>query len=736
MNANKKEIILEAGIGAAGIIGAVFAAYGLVNSSIVPTVVGVAVCMIAFSSLTVIRKRRETRISNLELSTSRATKAIAEETNHRLSLLNPIVRNIAGSVGRAAPLIRENHKKLSRVAREIELPAQVVDRSASSTPSRNGTSATESKPTPVEAARQVAAESNGNPHKLPSAPVRERRSKTRQLRTMIIADEFTLQAFKYEWNQVEVTPTNWRKTLDNDHFDLLFVESAWEGNGGEWRYHFTGGSAPRPAVIELVDECKSRGIPTVFWNKEDPPHYSDFLETAKLFDFIFTTDQNMLPRYAEDAPDSVVNVLPFAAQPAIHNPARIGLMHRTESIVFGGMYFRHKYPERRHQMDFILPAAANFGLDIYSRQLGGSQNYQFPEGLTSQVVGSLEYSKMLSAYHKYKVVVNVNSVVDSPSMCARRIFEATASGAAVVSSSSPAIETFYPRGLITEVHDSTEANVAFKTLLRSPEYIDRKVHLAQRHTWENHTYTHRVGAIAETVDISIENLDKSVSVISPTNRPHMIGQIMENFSRQSYPEKELLVLTHGFEISQFVLSELKERFDLSDVRVISADKSSTLGANLNRLIGESQGAIVARMDDDDWYGENYLRDMVNSLIISGAELAGKAASYIYFESTNQTILTYSAKEKMFTDFVRGATTVAYRDLFDAYSFHDANQSEDSDLLSRLKSDSVAVYAGDRFNFSVFRSRDLNAHTWREADAALFASGELKFMGPAYDQISI
>lgn len=736
MNPNRKEMALEAGAGTAGIIAATLGIYGLINSSIVLTSIGVGVCITAFCLVTLVRKRRELRISNLELSASRTTKAIAEETNHRLSLLNPIVRNIAGTVGRAAPIIRETHRDLTQVARKIDRQVKAVEREATRTPKLTNSSATTNMPAGNEAVRANTRKSDGNPHKLPPAPVRERKRKDRQINAIIIADEFTLQAFKYEWNQVEVTPDNWHEALDENNFDLLFVESAWEGNGGLWRYHFTGGSAPRPAIVELVNECKLRGIPTIFWNKEDPPHYTDFLETAKLFEYIFTTDQNMLPRYAEDAPESVVNVLPFAAQPAIHSPARVGLMRRTESIVFGGMYFRHKYPERRKQMDDILPAAAEFGLEIYSRQLGGSENYQFPESLAPRVVGSLEYSKMLSAYHKYKVVVNVNSVVDSPSMCARRIFEATASGAAVVSACSPAIQSFYPQDLITEVKDSTEARLAFKTLLRSPEFTDRKVHLAQRHTWENHTYAHRVDAIAESVGMNIDKEDRSVSVISPTNRPHMIGQIMQNFSRQTYPEKELVILTHGFEVSPFVLNELKDRFDLPEVRIISADKSSTLGANLNTLTNVSQGAIIARMDDDDWYGENYLRDMVNSLIISGAELAGKAASYIYFESTNQTILTYSAKEKMFTDFVRGATTVAYRDLFEAYRFHDANRSEDSELLNRLKSDSVGVYAGDRFNFSVFRSKDPNAHTWREADAALFSSGELKFIGPAYDQISI
>lgn len=646
------------------------------------------------------------------------------DVSRRLKQLNPIIRNTAGSIGRTAPVVRKNSQMLMTL-----LPARTESTGSGSPESVDGSGA-KLPWTPKQNSDE------DNPLNLPAVPIRQRIRNRKNIKALMIADEFTLKAFEHEWEQIEPTPQNWHRILSETKIDLLFVESAWEGNAGSWRYHFTGNSAPRQAVIDLVEECKNRNIPTLFWNKEDPPHYHDFIDTARLFDFIFTTDENMLERYQADAPDSTVEVLPFAAQPAIHNPSRIQGVLRTESIVFGGMYFRHKYPERREQMNYLLPAASEYGLDIYSRQLGGNETYQFPEYLKKDIVGSLEYAKMLTAYHKYKVVINVNSVVDSPSMCARRIFEATASGAAVVTSNSAAVGNFYPNGLITEVGDLAEASVAFKTLLRSPEYRDRKVHLAQRHTWENHTYANRVEALVETIGIDIPKVDDSVSVISPTNRPHMIGNILDNYSRQNYSNKELLILTHGFSVNAEIINELSRSYDMSHVTLIESASADTLGKNLNTLIQRSAGRIVARMDDDDWYGSNYLRDMVNSQMVSGADLVGKAASYIYFESLNQTILTYAAKEKVFSDFVRGASTVAYRDLLSTYPFREANQSEDSDLLSRLVSDRVPVYASDRYNFSVFRSSDASAHTWRQDDSILYSSGELKYIGRAYNQISI
>ena len=57
------------------------------------------------------------------------------------------------------------------------------------------------------------------------------------------------------------------------------------------------------------------------------------------------------------------------------------------------MYFAHKYPERREQMDLLLGAAEavsgrmEHGLEIFSRFLGDDERYQFPGSLADRVVG-------------------------------------------------------------------------------------------------------------------------------------------------------------------------------------------------------------------------------------------------------------------------------------------------------------------------------------------------------------
>src|SRR5699024_3535966 len=177
------------------------------------------------------------------------------------------------------------------------------------------------------------------PAKLPDRPPR-----LPGLRAAVILDDFSMLAWSYEIETVAVTPQQWRYRLAAAPVDLWLVESAWHGNKDAWQYQLTGSKAPSEPLRELVAHCREQGIPTVFWNKEDPPHFEDFLDTARLFDQVFTTDVTLLPRYREELGHERVAVLPFAAQSAVHNPVRPQHGHQERDVAFAGMYFAHKFP--------------------------------------------------------------------------------------------------------------------------------------------------------------------------------------------------------------------------------------------------------------------------------------------------------------------------------------------------------------------------------------------------------
>ncbi|MHA7303924.1 glycosyltransferase family protein [Arthrobacter sp. TMN-49] len=560
------------------------------------------------------------------------------------------------------------------------------------------------------------------------------------LRVGVILDDFSAMAFAFEWNSIALDPATGAAQLDG--LDLVFIESAWNGNNKQWFGKITSSRGPSEQLVELLAAARHRNIPTVFWNKEDPPHYSDFLPAAMLFDFVFTSDEGRIESYRRDLGHSRVAVLPFAAQPAVHNPVRPAKGFHQRDVAFAGMYFAHKYPERREQMDVVLHGAMDVsvkmktGLEIFSRQLGGNPEYQFPAPLDSRVVGSLTYPQMLSAYKAYKVFLNVNSVVDSESMCARRIFEISAAGTPVVSAPSAAIKNFFSADEVPIATTREEAGHLSRALVANRELNDRTAHLAQRRIWQHHTYAHRVATVLEHAlpNRSAGLTQPSVSALVPTIRAEQIEHVFKTLASQVGVRVQLVLLTHGFELPAEALAHLQEKHGIDDVVLLAAGREVSLGECLNRCVAAASGQVLAKMDDDDHYGPNYLSDQLFALNFSKADIVGKQAHFMHLAASDSTILRFAQKEHRFTDFVMGPTIMGHRHAFAKVPFQALRTGEDTEFLRDARAAGLVIYSADRFNFC--QNRSGSGHTWNITDAELLISGELESNGFPLERISI
>lgn len=562
-------------------------------------------------------------------------------------------------------------------------------------------------------------------------------------RVGVVLDDFSSLGFGLEWDCVEISPKSWREQLTEHAVDMVFVESAWKGSQGLWAGKIAGEDHSGPSALRgLTEWCRENSIPTAFWNKEDPPHYDDFLASAKLFDFVFTSDANRIDAYVRDLGHDRVNVLNFAAQPGLHNPARPKYGWHERDVAFGGMYFTAKYPERRDQLDILLKAAETaspsmeIGLEIFSRQLGGDSRYQFPAPFDGRVVGALDYPEMLTAYKAYKTFLNVNSVVDSPTMCSRRVFEIIASGSNVVTTPSAAIGTHFKPDEIFTVATETEAEQLLRALYRNPELGERQLHRGQRRIWRDHTYRTRSNQILATVapKLPLQERRQTVSVMVSTIRPWQLEHIFRTVGSQRDVDAELVLLTHGFRAEDETIRHLKDQYGVSAVTLLTAEGRVPLGECLNMCVSAASGQVLTKMDDDDFYAADYLSDQLFALDYSGADVVGKQAHYMYLTELNATLLRFPEWEHRYTRTVMGPTIMGPSEVFHSSPFAALGSGEDTRFLQDVVAGGGAVYASDRFNYC--QQRFAAGHTWKINEAELLASGALKFFGNYRDQVSV
>lgn len=155
-------------------------------------------------------------------------------------------------------------------------------------------------------------------------------------------------------------------------------------------------------------------------------------------------------------------------------------------------------------------------------------------------------------------------------------------------------------------------------------------------------------------------------------------------------EVELVLLTHGFKPSWWKIWNLRQKYGVAQVKLLQAPRTLSLGACLNLCVVESSGAILTKMDDDDYYGPHYLRDQVNALMFSGADVVGKLAHYMYIQGRNVSIQRFKGMEHRFHHMVIGSTIMAKRSVFDRHRFPELGRGEDTAFL-RSVSDAGAKF---------------------------------------------
>ncbi|MBN3823112.1 glycosyltransferase [Burkholderia sp. Ac-20384] len=321
----------------------------------------------------------------------------------------------------------------------------------------------------------------------------------------LVADGLTSSSLVFDGRIIPLGPRDYHWRLAFARPDYLLVESAWSGLRDKWKYRIAAypdhPERNNHALVRLVAAARDRGIPTVFWNKEDSVHFDRFVNSAKLFDHVFTVDANAVPRYkAVMGEHASVHTLMFAIQPRTHGFTGFDFKFRRANFV--GSYSSEVHARRRTWQDTLFGAACRSGLGLTVVDRNSNRkaaHYRFPvlDGL--DVRHALQHEQTAQMYRDYVVSLNVNTVEDSPTMFSRRLVEILGCGGIAVTTPALSVDTMFA-DFCHVVRSDEEAGELFARLCGGPSRDDLEraragaAHVAQHHTWQ-----HRLRQIEEVL---------------------------------------------------------------------------------------------------------------------------------------------------------------------------------------------------------------------------------------------
>ena len=207
----------------------------------------------------------------------------------------------------------------------------------------------------------------------------------------------------------------------------------------------------------------------------------------------------------------------------------------------------------------------------------------------------------------------------------------------------------------------------------------------------------------------------SVSVLVSTLRSDDLTSLLQQLKNQTLPSFELVIGLHTISLNaahKKLVADLKRR-NISVV-TYSFGEESTLGTILSTLAINSSGAYIAKMDDDDYYGPEHLRDLLDAAIETGADVVGRAMNYVYLEPLQITVRRFAPHGtqavELWSDWVCGGTILAKREMAEAaHWFGDGHTAVDRFLLSGITNNGGKIWR--TFGAGYIYRRTFTFHTY-------------------------
>ncbi|MFC7589212.1 glycosyltransferase [Nonomuraea antimicrobica] len=131
----------------------------------------------------------------------------------------------------------------------------------------------------------------------------------------------------------------------------------------------------------------------------------------------------------------------------------------------------------------------------------------------------------------------------------------------------------------------------------------------------------------------------------------MVAFALEQVARQRDARLEVILALHGVPKGHPDVAAAINAFE-GPLTVFEADHRAVFGEVLNDAAARASGSFLLKMDDDDWYGPDFLADLLLAHAYSGAQVVGTVPEFVYLSSIDVTVHRRQVTEQI-TSFVAG-----------------------------------------------------------------------------------
>lgn len=215
-----------------------------------------------------------------------------------------------------------------------------------------------------------------------------------------------------------------------------------------------------------------------------------------------------------------------------------------------------------------------------------------------------------------------------------------------------------------------------------------------------------------------------VSIVLVSRREDLVVPMVKRLANLDYPNFEIIVGLHGID------TEMIPDMFLSDIplTVKHFPQNQVFGSVVNEAFSLASGDLVTKIDDDDYYSDEHIWDLVAAHAYSGACLVGKSTTTIYLEEIDTTVRRNYGVKESYTHRVAGGTMLLRKDdLQELGGWPHVPRAVDTALISEVRAHGGSIYQPHDIGYVYVRGSD-GGHTWNTHISTFLRNADEQWVG--------